>query len=216
MALFYSAVLAMASEKSELKPMELFNGRDLSHWSAVLAKPEARMEDVFSVSNGMIVCKGDPLGFIQTDKKFVNFRLVVEWRWAPGTKPGNSGVFLRINGPPSPLPRCLECQLKSGDAGDIYGFHGMKVDGDPARRVEVRHHQLGGDFVGVKKRYANENRPGQWNRFEIEIYGRDLTIKVNERVVNEAKDCEWVYGPIGLQSEGGEIHFRTVRVIPLQ
>ena len=135
MALFYSAVLAMASEKSELKPMELFNGRDLSHWSAVLAKPEARMEDVFSVSNGMIVCKGDPLGFIQTDKKFVNFRLVVEWRWAPGTKPGNSGVFLRINGPPSPLPRCLECQLKSGDAGDIYGFHGMKVDGDPARRV---------------------------------------------------------------------------------
>ena len=79
----------------------------------------------------------------------------------------NSGVFLRINGAPKPLPRCIENQLKSGDAGDLYGFHGMKIDGDKARRIEVKAHELGGDFVGVKKLLGNEKPPGAWNRLEV-------------------------------------------------
>ena len=43
----------------------------------------------------------------------------------------------------------------------------------------------------------------------------NLQVKVNGRVVNEATDCEVVAGPIGLQSEGGKIHFRKVRLVPL-
>ena len=130
---------------------DLFNGKDLSNWQAVSAKPGISKEDVWSVRDGLIICKGDPIGFIQTDTRYTNYKLMVEWRWAPGKAPGNSGIFLRINGEPRPLPRCMECQLKSGDAGDVYAFHGMKIDGDPARRKEVKNHELGGDFVGFKK-----------------------------------------------------------------
>jgi hypothetical protein len=200
---------------SKTAAVKLFNGRDLSGWTAVSARPELRMDAVWSVRDGLVVCKGEPLGYIQTDRKFTDFRLEVEWRWAPGQTPGNSGVFLRINGAPRPLPRCLEHQLKSGDAGDLYGFHGMKIDGDPARRVEVKNHELGGDFVGMKKLLANENPPGEWNRAEILADGPKVTTWINGRKVNEAYGCEVVAGPIGLQSEGGEIHFRTVRVTPL-
>jgi hypothetical protein len=206
------AALISASAQAAPGVIDLFNGRDLSNWKVVLEKPEVKLEEVFSVRDGLLVCKGEPLGFIQTDRGFTNFRLEVDWRWTPGKKPGNSGIFLRINGVPRPLPRCIECQLKSGDAGAVYGFHGMKIDGDPARRVVKRGHELGGDFVGVKKMFANENPPGQWNRCEIELNGYDLKIQVNGRLVNQASRCEFVTGPIGLQSEGGEVQFRKVRL----
>ena len=208
---------ATTREQAEVaQALDLFNGRNLSGWKATLAKPEAKMEDVWSVRDGMIVCKGEPLGFIETDRVFTNFHLVVEWRWAPGQKPGNSGVFLRINGDRKPLPRCIECQLKSGEAGDVYGFHSMGIDGDKARRIEKKGHEIGGDFVGVKKLFRNENPPGQWNRSEITLQGGHLTIKVNGLLVNEARNCELIAGPIGLQSEGGEVHFRRVRLTPLK
>jgi PII-like signaling protein len=38
---------------------------------------------------------------------------------------------------------------------------------------------------------------------------------INGVKVNEAQGAEVVRGPIGFQSEGGEIHFRTIRIIPL-
>ena len=64
-------------------------------------------DQVFSVRNGMIICKGEPLGFIQTDKTFTNFKLEVQYRWAPGTKPGNSGysAHQRRASPPAALHR---------------------------------------------------------------------------------------------------------------
>ncbi len=129
----------------------VFNGRDLSNWTAVSSKPEVKMEDVWSVRDGIIVCKGDPIGYIATAKTYQNFKLNAEYRWAPGATPGNSGLFLRINGQPRALPRCVECQLKNGNAGDLYGFHGMQINGEAARRKEVKGHELGGDFVGVTR-----------------------------------------------------------------
>lgn len=207
--------LATAFAAQAPATIELFNGTSLAGWRAVSAKPGTAMEAVWSVRDGVIVCKGEPMGYIHTERHFTNFLLTVEWRWTPGKKPGNSGVFLRINGEPKALPRCIECQLKSGDAGDVYGFHGMKIDGDKARKVEKKGHELGGDLVGVRKRFRNENPPGQWNRFEIELRGGLLKIKVNGTQVNEAVGCEMTPGPVGLQSEGGEIQFRRVRITPL-
>jgi hypothetical protein len=104
--------------------------------------------------------------------------------------------------------------LKSGDAGDLYGFHGMKIDGDPAR-TSRNSSKMTGDLVGVKKMVGAENPPGEWNRYEIRLDGPSLQVKVNGKLVNEARDCEVQPGRIGLQSEGGEIHFRTVELRPL-
>ncbi len=205
------------TEPPQEAPQEvnLFNGETLDGWNAFLVEPDVPMEDVWSVEDGILVCKGEPMGYLHTTKDFTSFKLTVEWRWAPGTEPGNSGVLMRINGEPKGLPRSIEAQLKSGDAGNLYGFHGMKLDGDPERTTREPDQELLGEFVAVSRIEGNENEPGQWNTYEITLDGSDLTVLVNGKEVNRAWDCETTKGPIGLQSEGGEIHFRKVILTPL-
>lgn len=201
-------------------PVALWNGKDLSNWSFFLVDPKAKMDDVWSVRDGMIVCKGEPLGFLMTRDSFTSFRLVVEWRFAPGTvvtkeRTPNSGVFLRLNGEPKGLPRTYEAQLKSGDAGDVYGFWGMKVTGDPARAKSGRNDAMG-EMTGVAKALAGAENPiGEWNRYEIVLDGTRLDLTINGKKVNSATVADVVPGRVGLQSEGGEVHFRRVELQPL-
>jgi len=192
----------------------LFNGENLDGWNYFLVEPDVKMEDVWSVEDGILICKGQPLGHLHTEASFTtNFKLFVEWRWAPGTEPGNSGVLLRINGEPRGIPRSQEAQLRSGNAGDLYGFHGMKIDGDPARRGTGKN-DLVGELISVKRMGSAEKPPGEWNLYEITAEEGRLTVLVNGTKVNEAWDCEVVAGPIGFQSEGGEIHFRRIDLVP--
>jgi len=196
--------------------VQLFNGQNLRGWHAYLSKHGVTKRDVWSVQDGLLVCKGDPMGYMYTAQQFESFKLAVEWRWAPGKEAGNNGVLMRINGEPRPLPRCLEAQLQSGNAGDLYGFHGMAIDGDAARKIERDGGTLAGQFRGVKKIEGNENPVGEWNRYEIILDGEKLTVSVNGKKVNEAIGCEVLSGPLGLQSEGGEIHFRKIDLTPIE
>jgi len=192
----------------------LFNGKDLADWTYYLVEPDVKMSDVWSVRDGLIICKGEPMGYIATKGKYTNFKLVVEWRWAPGKKAGNSGVLMRITGEPKGLPKCAEAQLQSGKAGDIYGFHGFQVKGDAARFRTGEGDNIG-KLTGVSKIKGNENEPGQWNKYEITLNGGNLTLIINGEKVNEATGLDIVPGHIGLQSEGGEVHFRTVQLTAL-
>ncbi len=192
----------------------LFNGRSLHGWEHFLVKPDLKMADVWSVRDGILVCKGEPMGYLYTREKFKDFRLVVEYRWAPGGKPGNSGILLRIAGEPRALPKCAEVQLRHGKAGDVYGFHGFNVAGDEARAVSAEG-EVTGKLTGVSKIKGAEKAPGEWNTFEITLQGGDLTAVLNGEKVNQARGLDTVAGPIGLQSEGGEIQFRTVRLAPV-
>lgn len=223
--LFLFAVASCSSPPESTGPAEqaaaapetiaLFNGENLEGWKAFLVDPEVPMEDVWSVRDGLLICKGEPTGYLYTAQEFTSFELVVEWRWAPGTEPGNSGVLMRINGEPRAIPRAFEAQLMNGNAGDLYGFHGMKLTGAEERLKGGEAHELLGDFVGVDKIKANENPPGEWNRYEITLDGPNLTVSVNGEQLNEAGECDVLSGPIGLQSEGGEVQFRKVEITPL-
>lgn len=197
------------SGKSE-ETIRLFDGETLHGWNFYLNQHGVTMDDVWSVEDGILVCKGEPLGYLYTDQDYESFKLVVEWRWAPGKKAGNSGVLMRINGKPQPLPKCFEAQLQSGNAGTLYGFHGMNMDGSADRRIDKE----GGDFTGyikgVNKLTANENPVGEWNRYEIILDGESLKVWINGKLLNEATNCDVLAGPIGFQSEGGEIHFRKI------
>ncbi|NLX13701.1 MAG: DUF1080 domain-containing protein [Phycisphaerales bacterium] len=189
---------------------KLFNGQNLDGWRYYLDDHAVGMEDVWSVRDSLLICKGEPMGYIWTKQNYKNFHLSLEWRWAPGTEPGNNGVLMRINGQPRPLPRCLEMQLRHQQVGDLYGFHGMNLAGDPARMREVKDHALGGHLRGVRMVETSEKEPGQWNQAEIVVDGGNIRVTVNDKLVNEATDAEVVAGPLGLQSEGGEIHFRNI------
>ncbi len=187
--------------------INLFNGRDLSGWEYFLVDENAGMEDVWSVEDEILVCTGDPRGYLCTENDYENFRLVVEWRWPE--EPGNSGVLLRITGEPEMLPNCVEAQLRSGSAGDMYGFNGFRIGGDEERLSEI---SIGWRLTGIEQ---NENEPGEWNRYEITVVGDAITVVLNGTIVNEATGCDVRPGRIGLQSEGGVIHFRTVTLTPL-
>jgi hypothetical protein len=195
--------------------LELWNGRDFSGWNYLLAEQELPRESVWSARDGLLVCTGTPLGALHTERTFTNFILVVEYRWAPGTTPGNNGILTRINGPARPLPRCLEVQLRHGDAGDILGLQGMNLAADQARYFEVLNHAVAGDVRGVKKQLDAERPPGEWNRVELHARGDTYTVWMNGVQINQARGAEVGGGPIGLQSEGGEIHFRRVALTPL-
>jgi len=199
---------AAPSEKAAL-----FNGKDLTGWKHHLVDANVKMEDVWSVEDGTIVCKGVPLGYLATESSYQDFTLTCEWRWAPGKEPGNSGVLLRIAGDPVGfMPKCVEAQLKSGSAGDIWACRGAAVTGDAARLTEVKDHKDLGNFTGVKRSKDAENPPGEWNRYDITVSGGDLTLVINGETVNQASGPDVVSGPIGLQSEGAEIHFRNIEI----
>ncbi|MBN2022044.1 MAG: DUF1080 domain-containing protein [Pirellulales bacterium] len=196
------------------EPIQLFDGKSLAGWTHFLVDPNVKMEDVWSVKDGLLICKGEPMGYLATEKEYTNFKLVVEWRWPPEKTPGNSGVLLRLTGPGMALPRCVEAQLQHENAGDFWAFHGFKIDGEPGRTVRKTHEQ-GGDVTGIRKLKGNENKPGEWNRYEITANGDAITLVVNGQELNKAHACEVTPGKIALQSEGGEIHFRRVELVPL-
>ncbi len=199
---------SMPGWPQDSQEIRLFNGKDLSGWDYFLVDEDAGMEDVWSVDDGVLVCTGEPGGYLYTENDYENFRLVVEWRW-PDT-PGNSGVLMRITGEPEMLPNSVEAQLKSGNAGDMYGFQGFKIGGDEDRLSEI-----GVPGWALERIEGNENPPGEWNTYEITVEGDTITLILNGKKVNEATGCDVRAGRIGLQSEGGVIHFRTVTLTPL-
>ena len=212
--LFLAAALTAAADEPErAEPIRLFNGENLDGWQYHLVDPDVTMEDVWSVEDGILVCQGEPWGYLHTEEKFTNFRLIVEWRWPD--EPGNSGVLMRLTGdPPSFLARCVEAQLQHGNAGDIWAFYGFEVAGAKERFVDVEHDVLG-RLKGVRKIQDAEKPAGEWNRYVITLRGDRLRLVVNGEVVNRARGLTVEPGTIGLQSEGGEIHFRRVDLIPL-
>ena len=92
-----------ADEHGGLKPvfgpeMKLFNGSDLDGWRGFFRDGSTDLSQSYSVSDGVLVCKGQPIGYIQTDRLYENFELIVEWRFDPEKGAGNSGVLMRVIG----------------------------------------------------------------------------------------------------------------------
>jgi hypothetical protein len=193
------------------KPIELFNGKNLDGWKAFLdpRARDAKPEDVWSVKEGVIVCKGRPAGYIITEKEYDNYVLRLKWRW-PG-RAGNSGVLLHTTGPDKIWPKSAEAQLASGQAGDFWLID-FKLDIDKARqdpRVARHYFRIGGREKKVEKPV------GEWNEYEITCKGDTITLKINGELVNEGKNAEKTRGKILLQSEGAEIHFKDITLTPL-
>ncbi len=194
----------------ELRPepagpvVELFNGRDLEGWTFFLQE-EAQPEEVWSVRDGVLVCRGRPIGYLKTERSFANYILELDWRFDPEKGPGNSGVLLRLSGEDRIWPRSIEAQLMSGQAGDFWNIGEFPMRTDP-RRTRGRN---------TRRTHSNERPLGQWNHYEILLDQDSCVLKVNGEVLNVATGCEVLPGPIGLQSEGAEIHFRNIRLTPL-
>ena len=84
-----SAVWTQAAEIP--KYTSLFNGKDLTGWVDVNTSPET-----WVVEDGLLVCKGNPIGVMRSEKQYENFVLHIEWRHVEAG--GNSGVFVWSEG----------------------------------------------------------------------------------------------------------------------
>ncbi|HMQ23962.1 MAG TPA: DUF1080 domain-containing protein, partial [Planctomycetota bacterium] len=191
----------------------LFGGRDLDPWDSHLRAEKigdrmASPADVWSINGeGLLVCRGEPWGYLYTKERHDNYILRVTWRFDPVTRmAGNSGVLLRMTGEHKVWPRSIEAQLKSGFAGDFWNIGQF-----PMQVVAARTYGR-----NTRKTHGNERRVGAWNDYEIIVDGPWVQLRVNGDVVNEAWDCETTAGHICLQSEGAEIHFKRVELVPLR
>ena len=198
--------------------IDLLASKNLDDWNFFLVDG-VKKEDVFSFTNeGTLSCKGKPFGYLCTKEEYRDFKLTVQWRWPEGVEPTNSGVFLRINGESKGfLPRAFESQLQPGNAGDLWGFHGMGLAGfDKARFTHnTSGNDVTGEIRGIKKLVDAERPAGRWNTFEILCQGGTIVLSVNGTIVNWTQDAEDIAGAVGLQSEGGPIEFRNVWLTPL-
>lgn len=185
----------------------LFGGESLDGWQKVWAENAEPSDGTWRVENDVLVCSGNPRGYVKTTEEYESYVLMLDWRWSPVTeRTGNSGVLTRVTGPDKVWPTCIEAQLMANNAGDFYliGDYPMKT------------HAAGRRGIRGQKSRAMEYAPGEWNRYEIILDGPEVILKVNGEVVNYGWDAEVLAGPIALQSEGTEIHFRNVRLAPIE
>ena len=193
----------------------LFNGKDLTGWTPVLANDRAKPEDVWSVKDGVLLTrgKGKPSGYLRSVKDdYADYTLRLQWRFPAGTPGGNSGVLVHASTPNALgiWPKSLEAQLFHGTAGDIWVIPEtttIQIENAAERVKGRRHFNLTDD---------SEKPIGEWNDYEIICQGDELTIKVNGVLVNHATKCSISKGAICLQAEGADIDFRDVRLTPLK
>lgn len=186
------------------KSSEIFNGKDLSNWEFVVENDAVPAEEVYSAEDGVIIVKGEPLGYMYTIDKYSNFTLDLEYRWAG--EASNSGVFFLIEEPTNPFPKGIECQLKAERAGDLVLLAGAELNEyELPEGVEERP-----KFPVLQKQQStSENATGEWNKVQITVEDGYITIYINGVLQNSASS-NVKEGHIGLQSEGKEIHFRNL------
>jgi hypothetical protein len=185
-------------KKAKTETVQLLNGKDLSNWVILLKDPSVDPTKVFSVQNGVIHITGNPYGYMRTNESFSDYQLNVEWRWP--VEATNSGVFIHAQLPDTIWPKCIECQLAAGNAGDFIcaGGSDMNERSDKSKK-------------SVKKMAASsEKSTGEWNTMEVTCTSNTITVYVNGVLQNKATGVSASSGYICLQSEGKDIEFRNV------
>ena len=196
--------------------VDLFNGKNLAGWINVNTAP-----DTWKVRNGLLVCSGHPIGVMRTAKEYENFVLHIEWmHMEPG---GNSGVFVWSDAQPdaqSRLPNGVEVQMlelewpnlnkRNGVTppiayvhGELFGVGGVKTTPDNPR---------GERSMSIENRCKGR---GEWNTYDVVAVDGVIKLSVNGKFVNGISRSTKTKGYLCLESEGGEIHFRNIRIMEL-
>lgn len=197
---------------------ELFNGKDLSGWTG-LADFNATggytaVEPTWYVTNAAIRTTGTPFGYLRTKRgDFTDFELELEYRWWRKTENPNSGVFLRLadeNG--SFIPKCYENQLQPASVCSLFALGGSVLEGVAPRNPYDPADALSGIAAAPAKTPSAEKPFGEWNRLKLIVKGEEVTSYLNGVLMNRVKGVKTPKGAIGLQSEGGAIEFRAVKI----
>jgi hypothetical protein len=195
---------SVKAKKIKGQKIQLFNGKDLSNWVFFLKDHSVDPASVFSVRDGVIHITGNPFGYMRTREQYSDYLLHVEYRWA--TEATNSGIFIHLQQPDTIWPKCIECQLAAGNAGDFIcaGSTDMNERTDKSKRVLK------------KMEPSSEKTAGEWNIMEISCKTNTIDVYVNGVLQNKGTGVNVNKGHIALQSEGKDIEFRNVFLTKLK
>ena len=186
------------AKKQKTETIKLFNGTDLNNWALYLKDPSVDPARIFTAENGVIHISGNPFGYMRTKDSYSDYTLRLEYRWP--VEASNSGVFIHVQLPDTIWPKCVECQLKAGSAGDFVCMNGSDMNERKDKNVR-----------SVKKLENSSEKPaGEWNTMEIACLANTITVYVNGVLQNKATGLNLNSGHICLQSEGKDVEFRNV------
>jgi hypothetical protein len=209
-----SIVFGSELELSQLTSGSKNKGNSI-HWINVNTSP-----DTWVRNKDLLICSGQPIGVMRSEKQYENFMLHVEWKHLePG---GNSGVFVWSNANPGEnrLPNGVEVQMLELDwiklntrdgvtppvayvHGELFGVGGVVTIPDNPRGTRSK---------------SIENRAlgrAEWNTYDVSCIDGVVKLAVNGKFVNGLSHSSQKKGYICLESEGAQIHFRNLRIIEL-
>ena len=182
------------------KPIELFNGKDLSGWRPV----DPEKANGFKVVDGTL--KNDPVqpekgehvsyGNLRTDQEFEDFNLKLE---VNVPKDNNSGVYLR---------GLYEIQ--------VVDSYGLPLDS----------HNMGAVYSRITPKEAAEKPAGEWQTLDITLVDRHITVIFNGKKIVDNQPVNgptggalssdvFAPGPIYLQGDHGSVAYRNIVLTPV-
>jgi hypothetical protein len=227
MQVMHLAALATALTLAATAPADetfvpLFNGKDLTGWTAAKENP-----DSFSVRDGVLVVKGGRSHLFYTGDvhgaTFKNFELKLKVLTTPGS---NSGVFFHTKPQDTGWPaHGFEAQVNSTHkdpkkTGSLYGVVNLVVlaPGEPEPT----------DGTNLRREQA-PSTDGQWFDYQIIVRDRHITLKVNgETTVDYTEPAgdpppafpgrRLSAGTFALQAHdpNSEVHFKDLQVKALE
>ena len=151
--------------------VNLFNGKDLTGWKALVANPIKRekmtaselkaaelianekMKKIWQAKDGLLVYEGHGDNLV-TEKKYGNFELYVDWKI---TEKGDAGIYLRGS------PQVQIWDSSRREVGAQVGSGGLYNNLKEISKPLV---------------YA-DNKVGEWNNFHIIMKGDKVTVYLN-------------------------------------
>lgn len=170
--------------------------------------------------DGSLICSGNPIGVVRSEKQYENFILHVEWKHnEPG---GNSGLFVWSSAVPAEnrLPNGVEVQMLDLEWVNLNIRDGVKP---PIAYVHGELFGVGNVTTATDNPRGNrsksiENRvkgKGEWNTYDVVCVDGVIKLSVNGKFVNGISKSTQKKGYICLEAEGAEIEFRNFKLIEL-
>jgi hypothetical protein len=179
---------------------QLWNGHDITGWTAFLKGGVPTPADFWSAANGVLHLAGKTAGYLRTEKVYSNYHLHAEWRWVaqPAKGTNNSGIFVFQHPPDVVWPYSVQVQVKAGACGDLISQGGLLF---PAPNPNP---------TMKKMADSNEKAVSEWNGYDIYCRGASIELFTNGLRQNFVDKLPTDSGQVALQYEGYPVEFRNI------
>jgi hypothetical protein len=183
-------------------------------------------QDTWRWQGEQLLCSGQPIGVMRTQKAYTNFELMLEWRHLKSA--GNSGVFVWVSAEalqdlkPGVLPsQGIEVQIldhgyseqytkRTGKKGDWFTTNGDVFAVGKSKMQPFPPTSPNGSRSFPRKQLSKG--AGSWNRYYVRCINGEVRLWVNGEEVSGGNGCQPATGYWCLESEGSPIEFRNLLI----